>query len=159
MSIIELFDRIFKKGLHDNTSIRGKLNIKVWNENGDLTEDYTLKNTVTALGDAHVADQMSDQGNAAMSHMAVGTGTGGTTTLTTENTRSALSSTTQGTAGDDNDVIYVASFTGITGTITEAGIFNDATVGVMMVYNEALSQLLGASDTLQITWTVTFGAT
>lgn len=163
MSIIKVITDTLKmvmsKKLYDGQSIRGNTHIRVIDANGKITADYDVGNTVTALGDAHVADQMSDQGNAAMSHMAVGTGTGGTTTLNAEDTRVALDSTTQGTGGDDNDVVYVASFTGITGTITEAGIFNDASAGTMFVYNASLSQLLGASDTLQITWTVTFGST
>lgn len=145
-------------GFYEGIPMKDNMKVEVFDKNGHLKSVQYVKNTVTALGDAHVADQMSDGGNAAMSHMAVGTGTGGTTTLNAENTRVALTSTTQGTGASDNDVVYVASFTGITGTITEAGIFNDASAGTMFVYNESLSQLLGASDTLQITWTVTFGA-
>lgn len=162
MSIINLLKEGLSglsKKLHDTESIRGKTRIRVWNDKGELIADYEKKNTVTALGDAHVADQLSDQGNAAMSHMAVGTGTGGTTTLNTETTRVALDSTTQGTGGNDNDVIYVATFTGISATITEAGVFNDVSAGTMFIYNASLSQLLTSGDTLEITWTVTFGST
>ena len=157
--IRDLLIRAISPLFYDHIPIRGKLRIRVWNEKGELIEDYTKKNAVTALGDAHVADQLaSAPDNAAMSYMAVGSGTGGTTALNTEIDNNACDSYTQGAGGADNDVIYVASFTSIANTVTEAGIFNAASLGVMFVYNDGLSQLLTSGDTLQITWTVTFGA-
>ena len=126
-----------------------------------LKDERWIHNTVTALGDAHVADQMSDKGNAVMGWMAVGTGTPSATALGTELDRNALTSTTQGTGGDDNDVIYVGDWAAGdgTGAITEAGIFNAAAAGTMFVSASFSVINKGASDTLKITWTVTFGAT
>jgi len=160
MSLRRLFLKVIKPLLYDYIPIQGKLRIQVWNDKGELIEDYTKHNAVTALGDAHVADQMSAvPDNAAMSYMAIGTGTGGTTALNTELARESCTSYNQGSGGDDNDVIYIASFTGNTGTVKEAGVLNAAADGTLFVYNEALSQLVASGDTLQITWTVTFGAT
>ena len=149
------------EGLRDKMQIKGKLHIQLFDKDGKLKDERLLMNTVTALGDAHVADQLSDQGNTAMSHMAVGTGTPTGTALQTETDRNALTSTTQGTAGDDNDVIYVGTWAAGdgTGALTEAGIFNDASAGTMFVSSSFAAINKGAADTLVITWTVTFGAT
>ena len=146
---------------HDALTMKGALRFQLFGADGALKREWSAKNTVTALGDAHVADQLSDQGNAAMSHMAAGSGTGGTTTLNSEEGRVALDSTTQGAAGDDNDVIYVATFPAGTATaaLTEAGVFNDASAGVLFVYATFAAINKGAADSLVITWTLTCGAT
>lgn len=147
--------------LRTRMSIKGKMRLRLRGPDGRVKLQRWIPNTVTALGDAHVADQMSDQGNAAMSHMAVGTGTPTGTALQTEIDRNALDSTTQGTSGDDNDVIYVCTWAAGdgTGAITEAGIFNDASAGTMFVSSSFSAINKGAGDSLEITWTVTFGAT
>jgi len=135
--------------------------VELRDEHGNLKEERWIHNTVTALGDAHVADQMSDQGDVAMGWMAVGTGTPTATALQTEVDRNALTSKTQGTGGDDNDVIYVGTWAAgdATAALTEAGIFNANAAGVMFVSASFAVINKGASDTLVITWTVTFGAT
>lgn len=142
-------------------SIRGKLRIELFGPDGRLKERREIRNTVTALGDALVADRMSDLGVAAPTHMAVGTGTPSATALGTELDRNALTSTTQGAGADDNDVIYVASWAAGdgTGALTEAGIFNATPAGTMFVSSSFSVINKGAGDTLTITWTVTFGAT
>lgn len=149
------------KGLNSRMSIRGLCHIRLFGEDGKLKEERIVHNTVTALGDAHVADKMSDAGEAAMGWMAVGTGTPTATALQTELDRNALTSTTQGTGAADNDVIYVGDWAAGdgTGAITEAGIFNLTTLGGTMFVSSSFAVInKGAADTLQITWTVTFGA-
>ena len=116
------------------------------------------KNMVVNTGLAHIADQLSSSpGGAAMSHMAVGSGTtatsGATTTLETELGRVALSSRTDAGAV----VTYVATFPAGTGTgaLTEAGILNNSSGGSLLcrlVY-DVINK--GASDALQVTWTLT----
>jgi len=145
----------------DVLGMTGRLHFLLTGPDGRIKEDRWITNTVTALGDAHVADQLSDQGDVAMSHMAVGTGTPTGTDLQTEIDRNALDSTTQGAAGDDNDVIYVCTWAAGdgTGALTEAGIFNDGAAGTMFVSASFAAINKAAGDSLVITWTVTFGAT
>ncbi len=148
--------------LTDRFGIKGKVDIVLYGPDGRIKDErHVPANTVAALGDAHVADQMSDKGNAVMSHMAVGTGTPTATALQTELDRNALTSTTQGTVGDDNDVIYVGTWVAGdgTGALTEAGIFNDPAAGTMFVSASFGVITKAAADSLVITWTVTFGAT
>lgn len=149
--------------------LKGKLEIKLFGPDGNLKDSRVVKdirvmpNTVTTFGDKLVADRMSDAGITAPTHMAVGTGTGGgasDNSLRTELDRNALTSTTQGTGGADNDVIYIGDWAAGdgTGAITEAGIFNASSGPGMAFYSSFSAINKGAADTLQITWTVTFGA-
>ncbi len=155
-----------KKTLTDKQGLRGNFHFKLWNPlTGEIFKELDVANTVTELGDAMVADAMSDRGVTLPTHMAIGTGAAGgaaATTLTTEAARVALTATAQGSAGNDNDVIWTATFPAGTpaGTnaITEAGVFNAASNGVMpviagfgVITKDALMQL-------DVVWTLTCGA-
>jgi len=153
--------------MEEKLGIKGKVEYELRDKDGNLKESGIIPNTITALLDAHVADQMSDSGDAAIGWIALGTSTGQTSASTDLATYSAgtflaLSGTLQGTAAADNDVVYSGYWeAGVgTATITEAGIFlGSATSRAdMMTYNDGLSVSKGASDTLKIDWTVTFGA-
>ena len=145
------------------TKIKGHMKIVLKDKDGKVLQTVEKDNTITNGMDAHVADQLSDSGDGAIGYMGVGTGSGqgaSDTGLATPLVNVALTSTTQGTGADDNDVIYVGNFNAGTGTgaLTEAGLFltNDNTS--MMAYNSFSVINKGASDTLKITWTITFGA-
>ncbi len=144
----------------DKVGIKGKLHIELFDAEGKLKDERFIGNAVTALGDAHVAECLADNSATYMGWMAVGTGTGGTTTLNSESDRNALTSTTQGSGGSDNDVVYVGDWAAgdATAALTEAGILNAASNGVLFVYATFSVINKGASDTLKITWTVTCGA-
>jgi len=154
----------FNKGLRSKFPLEGWVHALLFDKYGNLKDERHQKNAVTVLGDALVADAMSDRGVALPTHMAVGTATGGkstaSTTLETELARVALDSTTQGTGASDNDVVWVATFPAGTGTgaLVEAGVFNDASAGTMMTYTDFSVINKGASDSLVITWTLTCGA-
>ncbi len=151
------------QGLHSKIGLKGTMHLILRDADGFIKDERVVENTITELMDEQVADQMSDQGNAAIGFMAVGTGTGQGSAdvgLATSLDRNALDSTTQDGAGDDNDVIYVASWAAGdgTGNITEAGIMQaDNNTTMMTVASFGVVTKLGA-DTLTITWTVTFGA-
>jgi len=147
----------------DRLPIRGEIEIILKDKDGNIKEHRKIHNIVTTVGKAHIADQMADGGEAAMSHMAIGTGSGGgvgSTTLAVELDRNALTSATQGAGGDANKVTYTASWAAGdgTGTITEYGIFNNASGGTLLAYKEDTALPKGASDTLQVNWTIIFGS-
>jgi hypothetical protein len=163
--------------LYSHAGIKGHCHVQLlsaYNEDGTryrehgrfarrLKEDRVIHNTITELMDAHVADQMSDQGEAAIGFMNVGTGSGqgaADTGLAVELDRNALDSTTQGAAGDDNDVIYVCTWAAGdgTGAITEAGIMRADNNTTMMAYADFAVVNKLAADSMVITWTITFGA-
>jgi hypothetical protein len=141
----------------------GRVHLYLWDtKTGEVKADEWGENLVVTAGKNHIADQMSDQGDAAMSHMAVGTGTTaaalGDTALETELDRNALTSTTQGAGGDANKVTYVGDWPpgDGTGAITEAGIFNSASSGTMLCRRVFAVKNKGATDSLTITWEISF---
>lgn len=149
--------------------ITGVVVIKLWGPDGELKDSRIIKderilaNTVTTFGDRLVANRLSGASLTAPSHMAIGTGTGGTSaynSLVTQLDRNALTSTTQGTGSTANQakITYVGDWAAGdgTGAITEAGIFNHTSNPGMYVYSSFSVVNKGASDTLQIQWTVTF---
>ena len=151
------------QGLSSHAGINGRCHVQLFGPDGELKEERVIHNTVTELGDAHVADAMSDQGEGALGYMAIGTGSGqGAADVGLDSVldRNALDSTTQGAAGDDNDVIFVCTWAAGdgTGAITEAGIFlgdNDTSLNYYADF-AVVNKL--AADSMVITWTATYGA-
>jgi hypothetical protein len=136
----------------------GKLHIVLRNKFGEVIEERYTTNLITTVGKEHIADQLSDQNESAMSHMAIGdddTAPDVTdTTLGNELTRQAFDSRTL----TDNEVEYKRKFLAGdgTGTIKEAGLLNAGAGGTLLAHT-AISPAIskGASDTLEITWTLT----
>ena len=150
-------------GFHSKQGIKGLCRLQLFGPDGELKEERIIENTVTELMDAHVADQMSDSGDAAIGFMSVGTGTGQTsasTGLAIPLDQNALTSTTQGAGVADNDVVYVGTWAAGdgTGAITEAGVFLLGNNLTMMLYATFAVVNKLAADSLVITWTATFGA-
>lgn len=151
-------------GFHSGLGIKGLFHLTLRDKFGNLKEERIVHNTVTELGDAHVADQLADvPDEAQLGYMAVGTGTGqlaSDTGLAILLDRNALTSTTQGAGAADNDLVFVGDWAAGdgTGAITEAGIFvgNDNTS--MNYYADFAVVNKAAGDTLSVTWTVTYGA-
>lgn len=154
--------------MEENLKIKGKVAYELRDKYGNLKDSGVSYNTITNLMDAHVADQMSDQGDSAIGFIAIGSGTGqgaADTDLANYVNLIALSGAgaLQGSGGDDNDVTYSgfwAAGEATNDSISEAGLFqaSGTTRNTLMTYNDGLSVNKGADDTLKIDWTVTFGA-
>jgi len=151
------------QGFSSRLGIKGLCHVRLFGPDGKIKEERIIHNTVTELGDAHVADAMSDQGEGALGYIAVGTGSGqgaADTGLDTVLDRNALTSTNQGIGANDNDVIFVGNWAAGdgTGAITEAGIFLGDNNTSMNYYADFAAVNKAAADTLEIDWTVTYGA-
>lgn len=144
----------------ENIKATGRLNIQVFDQNGDLKQEEVVDNLVVTVGLGYIASRMKDATATAMSHMALGSGTAAAaaanTTLGTELGRVALTSTTV----TGSQVQYVATFgAGVaTGAVTEAGIFNASSAGTMLCRTVFSVVNKDAGDTMSITWTVTLAA-
>tara|TARA_R110002012_G_scaffold83360_3_gene209816 strand:- start:1628 stop:2065 length:438 start_codon:yes stop_codon:yes gene_type:complete len=142
--------------INDTIKVTGELKLTLTKPDGDKHETV-IPNIVVTTGKAYIASRMKDASATAMSHMAIGTGTGsaaaGNTALGTEAGRVALTSTTV----TSNAVAYVATFPAGTGTgaVTEAGILNASSSGTLLCRTVFSVINKGAADTLGITWTVT----
>ena len=138
--------------VNDNLKLTGALTIALNNE-----VVHEVKNLVVTAGKNYVASRMKDTTKAAMSHMAVGTGTtaaaAAQTALVNENDRNTLTSTTV----SNNAVIYVCTWAAgdATAALTEAAIFNASSGGDMLARTVFTVVNKAAADSMTITWTVT----
>jgi len=145
------------KGIQDRFNQDVNICIQVFDKDGNLKSESFTHNTVTSAGKAGAADQvLASPSLTKMGWMAIGTGTPTSTLLGAENARVAFDSKTRNT----NVVTVVATFgAGVgTGTITEAGTFDVVTSNTVNMWMSAtgFSHTKGASDSLVITWTLTF---
>lgn len=95
-------------------------------------------NLVVNSGRYHVADQLAAKDEAVMNYMAVGTGSTAVlstdTALEDELDRNVLASKTRGSGSNADQITYICTFPAgeATGLITEGGIFNAASGGIML---------------------------
>ena len=138
--------------VNDNLKLTGALTIAL---NDEVVQK--IDNLVVTAGKNYVASRMKDTTKAAMSHMAVGTGTtaaaAGQTTLVSENDRNALTSQTV----TNNAIAYVATWAAgdATAALTEAAIFNASSGGDMLCRTVFSVVNKASADSMTITWTVT----
>lgn len=144
--------------IKDDITLTGKLTVQLFGPDGQIKTERHVDNLVVTTGKNFAAARMVGA-VAAMSHMAIGSGTVAAvvadTALGLELGRAVLTSSTNALAVST----FVASFAaGVgTGAVTEAGIFNAATAGTML--NRAIFPVVNkdAGDTMSITWSVTAG--
>ena len=143
--------------INDLIKVRGELKLTLSSPQGNVKQEIIVPNLVVTAGKNLIASRLKDTTDAAMTHMAIGTGStaaaAGNTALGSEAGRVALTSTTV----TSNAVAYVASFGAGTGTgaITEAGLLNASSSGTLLCRTVFSVINKGANDTLGITWTVT----
>lgn len=123
-------------------------------EFGNVKQIVNVYNTVTTAGKNGIADQiLASPSLNKPTHMAIGTGTGGTTSLNTELDRNAL--TSKNRSGAVVTMVGDWAAGDGTGAITEAGVFDAASTGNMWLYTSFAVINKGASDTLSNSWTLT----
>jgi len=114
-----------------------------------------IHNTVKTAGKDGAADQvLASPSLGKPTHMAVGTGTPGATTLGSELDRNALTSKTR--VGAIVTMVGDWAVGDGTGTLTEAGVFDASSSGNMWMSASFAALEKEAGDTLTITWTLTF---
>lgn len=137
---------IFGAPIHFTAVLRDSL--------GQIKQTKHVYNTVTTAGKNGIADQiLASPSLNKPTHIAIGTSTGGTTSLTTELDRNAL--TSKGRSGAVVTMVGDWAAGDGTGAITEAGIFDAGSTGNMWLYTSFSAINKAAADTLQITWTLT----
>jgi hypothetical protein len=134
----------------------GTLDVTVTDSNGNVVDSQHLKNLVVDAGKELVANRLKDNTQDAITHIAIGTdGTaaaGGQTELLGEVARGAVAIATVTANAVAYSITYGAGVG--TGTLLEAGLFNDAAVGTMLSRTASINVVKGATDTLTIVWTV-----
>lgn len=148
----------------EKLNMQGRLTIVLKDEKGVVKDVREVKNLVVGTGLNHITSRMIGTTQGVMTHMALGAGTAAAastdTTLGSQlGSRKVFDSVTR-TGTNSENLVYVTTFNPgeATGAVTEAGIFNASTSGVMLCRTVFAVVNKGASDTLQITWTVTLSA-
>lgn len=138
--------------------MKGRLTISL---NDEVVQE--IDNLVVTTGKNFVASRMIGTSPGVMSHMAIGTGStaaaAGDSALGSQSAIVALTSSAVGSGANANDVTYIASFAAGTpssaAAITEAGIFNASSSGVMLCRTVFQVVNKQGSDAMTITWTIT----
>jgi len=136
-----------------NVEVTGKLQVLM---NGKLHSEF--KNLVVDAGKEWVAGMMTGVGNA-MTHMEVGSGTtvasAGQTALVSAIDRNALQ--TAGGTQTANTVQFACTWGDGDGdgVLTEAGLFDQSTGGVMLARTVFDVINKGSGDVMTIVWTIT----
>lgn len=145
---------------HSSIVLTGKVNIKKYNQQQELIEEYDIPNIVTTTGKNFVASRLAASSATVMGYMAVGSSqtpqTVGDTALNQELLRSALFSAVT----TNSETEFVASFAPpVSGTrlLTEAGIFNAASAGTMLCRTTFPIITQTTADTIAISWVVSVG--
>ena len=155
--------------------IKQNVKYKLWNTKLN-SKGERIKTTLAKEGESHntdcklhgvlVADAMSGGSDTLISYGHAGTGSGQDaqdTNLAThcDEARTAIDSKTQGAGADANDVVYVFTLgAGVcTATLTEVGLFvaSAQATADMQFYDDSLNVVKGATQILEVTWTVTYG--
>jgi hypothetical protein len=147
------------KQINENVKPTGLVTIVQTNAEGKIVKEFQVPNLVVTAGKSHIAAKIAATTNspAAMTHMAIGTGTStpgaSDTTLGTQTGRVSLS----GSVVSTNTITYTATFPAGTGdgAITEAGIFNASSGGTMLCRTTFPVVNKASGDTIAITWVVT----
>lgn len=136
--------------------LKGQLEITLVDSNNTIKNQIIVPNLVVATGKQYLAKLLAAESVPAMSHMAVGTAStaanANDTALGSELLRVALDDVTRTDASVTFKAIYG---TGSSGSITEAGIFNDATTGTLLCRTVFGVITKTETDFLTINWTVT----
>lgn len=144
-----------KEPFKATVSMIANCDIVLRDSKGKIKDRRFIHNTVTTQGKYGAADQVIASPTLTKpTHMAVGTGSPAANALGTETDRNALTSKTR----SNTVVTMVGDWAAgdATAALTEAGIFDAASTGNMWVSATFSAINKGASDTLTITWTLTF---
>lgn len=144
----------------ETITVKGELLVEVFDAAGNLKDERYVPNLITTVGKNLITDNLVASPTLGKpTHMAVGTGAVaavvGDTALGAESARVALTSKTRSA----NVLTLVGDYAAgvATAALTEAGLFDAASVGNMPSRATFAAINKGAADTLKVTWTYTIG--
>jgi hypothetical protein len=152
--------------MKDGIYIKQNVKWTLRNKDGSIAAQGESHNTDCYLHGVLIADHMAGGADTLISYGHAGTGSGQDgqdTNLATpcDEARTAIDSKTQGAGADANDVVYIFTLgAGVcTDTITEVGLFIAQAQATedMQFYDDSINVVKGATQILEVTWTVTYG--
>lgn len=140
--------------------LTGRINFKLFDENGNIKDERDIKNVVVTAGKTFLTAWLAaaTQADYFMRYLALGTGTNAATTADTT-LQTELATRVAGTLSNSTNIWQNQATFGAgvnTGAITEAGIFSASSSGTMFARQVFAVINKAAGDSLQITWQITF---
>lgn len=143
-------------------ALEGRWKLEVIGPDGKVKEQRAARNLIVTAGLNHIRsfllDSVTPSAEVRMGWIAIGSDatavSAANTTLGTELARGAVSTYTAGGTGVATIDRTFGAGVG-TGTITEAGVFNNATTGTMLNRVTFAAVTKGAGDSLKVTFTLT----
>lgn len=138
-----------------NTTFRDTVVLEQFDKDGRLVDRRETHNRIVSAGLEWVAKLIGEASPPAnITHMGIGTGTtapaAGNVALETP-LGSRVAATRSYVASPSPRVMVTASFTGVTGAVTEEGLFNAASDGTMQARSTFGALNLTADDKLDVT--------
>ena len=154
----------------EKTRVKGNVFYVLRDKEGNIKDEREISNQTQILGFSAIASLIATDNpgsETTFDYMAIGIGTAQTiadTALASEITtaggerRGGVDVVATLTGTDDEILQFQTTYT-FTGAfaVTEAGIFNDASAGTMLCYQDFAAINVSNGDSLQITWQITFG--
>ena len=145
--------------LNESLKIKGHLNVKLYDEKGNLKNEVDKDNVITTVGKTYLANWLTaaTQSTAFMQYMGLGTGTSAAsasdTALETPLATRVAGTLTNSTNTWQNQTTFAPGIN--TGAVSEAGLFSASTGGTMMARQTFATINKLAGDTIVFTWTIT----
>lgn len=146
--------------LKSRIRLTGKVNIKKYEDNGDLIDNIDINNIIVTTGQNYIAQRILNNSTTAMTHMAIGSSQIPQTIDDTALYQEILRNSFLSTFVTGNQVEYVTTFAppaSISRSITEAGILNAATGGILLCRTTFPAVTQSTSQTIAISWIISVG--
>lgn len=151
----------------ENIKVKGRIDFEIRDKYGNLKDKWSVNNLITSAGKAALAGLAGNTGAiTAFTYIAVGTSSTavavGQTTLGGEISTNGLSraagSVSRTTTTVTNDTLTITKTFTVAGTSTveEIGVFNAASVGIMLGRALTTSKALVSGDTFVTTYNIIF---
>ena len=146
--------------MQSGIKIIGRVHLELFGPDGALKDERRVENMIVNTGRAAIIDRLQGATPAVFDY--IGIGTDSTVAAAAQTALIAQTARTQGTlsqpdAYTDRCVYTFAAGAG-TGTITEAARFNDPTAGTMIARTVFTGITKAGTDSLQITYDLTYAA-
>lgn len=146
--------------MQESLSVIGTVSITLMDKDGNIKDQRTFPNLIVTTGKSYITSRIASNATSVIGWIAIGTSStaaaaGQTALQGTELFRAAT--TVSGGTPSTSTVLYETTYgpgQG-TGTIQEAGLFNAAAAGTMLARTTFAPISKGASDSLNVSWTVT----
>lgn len=143
--------------IQEMLKLKGELTVTLRSSDGSIKQSFHVPNLVVTAGKNYIASRIASNSTTVMSHMAIGEGIVSPQATDTALGDEAGRVSFLSFAASNNTITASANFPAGTGTgaITEAGIFNNSSNGIMLCRTTFPVVNKEAGDSIAISWLIT----